>query len=60
MVLWFSPAGHHVPTKATLSSPYSTGWGSENTMKGSWVEIRTGRHLSAPTVMGKTDSAWGN
>jgi len=31
----------------------------ENTMKISWVEIRTGRDLSPISVTGKTDSTWG-
>jgi len=29
-------------------------------MKGSWIEIRAGRDHSPVTVMGKTDSTWGN
>ena len=39
-------AGRQVPTKAALSLPSSAGQGRENEMKGSWVEIRTGRSLS--------------
>lgn len=30
----------------------------ENIMKGSEVKIRTGRHPSSVTIIGKTDSTW--
>ena len=40
-------AGHQAPTKAALSLPSSAGKRRENIMKGSWVEIRTGRDHSA-------------
>ena len=53
-------AGSQVPTEATLSLPSSTGQGRESLAKGSWVEMRTGRDHSPTTVMGKTDSTWGN
>ena len=53
-------AGCQVPTKAALSLHSSAGQGRENITKGSWVEIRTGRDHSLITVMGKTDSTWGN
>jgi len=49
-----------VPTKAALSLPSSTGQARRNIMKGSWVEIRAGRDHSPITIMGKTDSAFGN
>jgi len=40
-------AGHKVPTKVALSLPLlSSTEGRKNAMKGSWVEIRTGRSLS--------------
>ena len=38
--------GCQVPTKPLYHSPSSTEQGRENTMKDSWVEIRTGRSLS--------------
>jgi len=59
-VLWFSLAGCQVPTKATPHSLSSTGQGRENMMKGSWVEIRTGRDLSPVSIMGEKHSTWGN
>jgi len=40
---WLDMAGCQVPTKPLHHSPSSTGQGKENTTKGSWVEIRTGR-----------------
>ena len=52
-------AGCQVPTNAALSLSSSAGQGGENIMKGSWVEIRTGRDHSAITITGKTDSTWG-
>lgn len=45
------------PPKLVYCSP---GHRRENTTKGSWVEIKTGRHRSLVTVMSKTDSTWGN
>ena len=52
-------AGHEVPTKAALSLSSSTGQGTENITKGSWVKIRTGRSLSNyHTITGKTDLTW--
>jgi len=59
MLWWFSLAGGQVPTKAAPSLPSSAGQGRKNTMKGSWVETRTGRDHSAIAITGKTDSAWG-
>jgi len=53
-------AGHQVPTKAALSLPCSAGQGKEDITKGSWVKRRTARDHSAITIMGKTDSMWGN
>jgi len=58
---WFDlgwmPGAH----QAALSlRPSSAGQGRENTMKSSWVEIRTGRDHSATTAMGKTASTWEN
>ena len=53
-------AGHQIPTKATPSLTSSAGQGRENITTGSWVKIRTGRDHSAITIMGKTDSTWGN
>jgi len=38
----------------------SAGQGSKNMMKGSYVEIKTGRDHSPVTIMDKNDSAWGN
>jgi len=52
-------AEHQVPTKTALSLPSTAGQGRENIMKGSRVEIRTGRDHSPFTVAGKTDSTWG-
>jgi len=52
--------GSQVPTKAALSFPSSAGQGRENTMKGSWVKIRTGRDHSPITATGKTDSTQAN
>jgi len=40
-------AGCQVLIKAALSLPSSTGQGRENTAKGSWVQIRTGRLLTS-------------
>jgi len=39
--------GCQVPTKATLSPPFSAGQERRNKMKGSWVEIRIGRSLAS-------------
>lgn len=55
----FTLSGHQVPNKVTLSLPSSTAQRKENRMKGSWVEIKTGRDHSPFTVMGKRVSAWG-
>jgi len=55
-----TPAGGQVPTKATPSLPSSAAQRRENIMKGSWVEIRTGRDHSRITVTGKANSTWGN
>jgi len=44
------------PVKPLCHSPSSTGQGRKNTIKGSWVEITTGRDHSPVTIMGKTDS----
>jgi len=55
IVLWFSLDEHQVPTKAAPSLPPSSmGQGRKNTMKGLWVEIRTGRGHSPITVTDKT------
>jgi len=40
-------------------SPSSAGQLRENTTKGLWGKIRTGRDHSPITIMGKTDSVWG-
>lgn len=53
-------AGCQVPSEAALSLPSSAEQGRENTMKDSWVEIRTGRYHSSITTTGKTDSTWGS
>jgi len=45
--------------KLLCHSPSSTGQGRGNMMKGSRVEIRTGRDHSPITVMDKTDRTWG-
>jgi len=47
------------PPKLLYHSPSSTGQGRGSMMKGSWVEIRTGRDHSPITVMGQTDGTWG-
>lgn len=62
-VVWYgclTLAGCQVPTKAALPLPSSVGQGKENTMKGSWVEVRAGRDQSLLAVIGKTESMWGN
>lgn len=41
--------------KTTLSRPSATGRGTENTVKGSRVEIRTGRDHSSTTVTEQAD-----
>ena len=43
------------PPKPLHHSPSSTGQERENMMKGSWVELRTGRDHSPVTVTGKPD-----
>jgi len=43
------------PPKLIYHSPPSAAQGRENTMKGSWVEIRTRRDHSPITVTDKTD-----
>jgi len=52
-------AGSQVPAEAALSHPSSAGQGRQNIMKSSWFKLRTGRDHSPVTIMGKTDSAWG-
>jgi len=47
------------PLKLLSQSPFSTGQGRGNMMKGSRVEVRTGRDHSLITVMDKTDWSWG-
>jgi len=47
------------PPKPLYHPPSSTGQGKGNIMKGSWVEIRTGRDHSPVTVMDKTDGTSG-
>jgi len=47
------------PPKPLYHSPSSTGQGRGNMVKGSRVEIRTGRDHSPITVTDKTDSTWG-
>jgi len=41
-------------------TPLLAGQGREHIIKGSWVEIRTGRDHSPITITDKTDSTWGN
>ena len=50
-------AGAH---PAAPSLPSTARQGRENVTKGWWVEIRTGGDHSPVTIMGKTDSTWGN
>ena len=60
---WFSLAGPQVPTKATPSLPLLKWTGEkkyDERLKGSWVEIRTGRDHSPIAVTGKRDWTWGN
>jgi len=52
-------AGHHMPTRALLSLSTSAAQGRENTTKGSWVEIRTGRDHSPVKITGEADCTWG-
>jgi len=47
------------PPKPLYRCPSSAGQGRGGMMKGSWVETRTGRDHSLVTLMGKTDSTWG-
>lgn len=49
-----SSARHQAPTKATPSFP-SAGQERQNTRKGFWVHVGTGRDLSAAAVTGKAD-----
>lgn len=49
-------AQYQVPTEVTLSVSFLAGQDREHVAKGLWVEIRTGRHHSAITVTGKSDS----
>ena len=44
-----------VPTKAAVSLPLLSGQRRRNTVKGSWIEIGTGRDHSPITVTGRTD-----
>jgi len=44
----------------SITRPPQLDRGDKNVIKGSWVERRTGRDHSPITVMGKTDSTWGN
>ena len=60
MLWWFSLAGGQVPTKAAPSLPSSAGQGRGNMMKALWVKVKIGSDHSPITVMGKTDSSWGN
>ena len=48
------------PPKLLYHSPSSPAEGRENTTKGSWAEGGTGRDHSPVTIMGKTESSWGN
>jgi len=48
------------PPKQFYHSHASAGQGRENTIKASWVKIRTGKDHSPVTTVGETDSAWGN
>ena len=63
---WFSLPDARCPPKLLDRSPSSMGQGRKSTMKGSWGEIRAGIYFphqlfcSPITVMGKTDSSWGN
>jgi len=52
---WFGLDKCQMPIKITLSPPSSPGQGRGNLMKGSWVEIMTGRDHSLITVTDKTD-----
>jgi len=54
-MFWFGLDKCQMPTKTTLSLPFSAGQGTGNTMKGSRVEMRTGRNRSPITVTDKTD-----
>jgi len=51
-------AGCQTPPKPLYHPPSSAGQGREKITKGSWVEVRTGRHHSSITVTGKTDWTW--
>jgi len=53
-------AGHQVPTKAAPSLPSSAGQGKENIMKGLCVKVKTEKDCWPITIMGKTDSTWGD
>jgi len=44
----------------SVTTPSEQDRGEKNMLKGSWVEIRTGRDHSPTTVTGKTDSTWRN
>jgi len=54
-MFWFDLDKCQVPTKITLSLPFSAGQGRGKVMKGSRVETRTGRDHSPFIVMDKTD-----
>lgn len=49
-----------MPTQAAASLPSSDGQGRENTTKGSWTEIQTGRDHSTDAITLKGDSTWEN
>lgn len=51
-------AGSQLPTKASLSLPYSTGKGRQNIKKGSWPGISMGKVHSLITITSKTDLTW--
>jgi len=53
---WVDPGWMPGAHQATLPPPFTAEQGTENIMKGSWVEIRTGRDHSPVTITAKTDS----
>ena len=58
-MFWFGLDKCQVPPKPLYHSPSSAGQGRGNMIKGSWVEIRTGRDHPPVTVTDKTDWTWG-
>lgn len=46
--------------QATIIPPQQLDSSEKNMIKDSWVKIRTGKSNTQHTVMGRTDSAWGN